>query len=272
MTTEVQYSRYTQAALEQNDELAQIPRAHSRAVDIPHPGSDEVRALWGLTKEKRLARSSGLPSVPETLEETKRALKEKYYNHDLEVVAGVDARALWAATTMAGIDMPDSVEASLVRVDKHEERQARYRAATDGRWRAAPTLTHEEHQQIVVYIPSRVIAYIHGLAAMRGEHFDATLRFAIESGCILADERAKRYEACVLKEMRQYVESLPRTAQPAAVEALEPDRYIDPHSPSMQRAYNLAYPTNGAPPTIARLVDAQPPIPKDTSWVRTRWY
>lgn len=275
MTTEVQYSPATQAALERNDELAQIPRAYSKAVDIPHPGSDEVRALWGLKPEKRLARSSGLPSVPEMLEEAKNALKEKYYNHDIEVVAGVDARALWAATTMAGIDMPDSVESSLIRVDKHEERQARYRAAMGGHWQYGDLrerILEEPAATAHFWMPNRQRVRVEALAKMRGEHFATTLRFIIESGLMLADERCKRYEATMIKQLYDTFKEVPPEERAGLFEMMEADRYIDPDSPSRERAFNLAYPMSGAPPTLAKLVVEQPEIPKEVSWIRTRWY
>ena len=253
------------AALAMNPKLAQIPRAQSTMRDIPPMPR---RALKG---------SYPIP-VAQTYAEAVAALKEKYYANDLQQRAGVEGNALWAGMSLRNADQADAVESALVRIDKAQERTKRYRLA-HGRERAAgrtPQFYHMLIRRNMRIFPD-TLARLRDLAKRRGESLEACERYVIESGLILADERSKRYEAWMLTQMIEHVGEARTIAKNendavrAAREKIEPDRYVDPASPSLERATNLAQPMFGAPTSVAALV-LEYPKPKEMFESKEVWY
>jgi hypothetical protein len=243
------YSKYIAAAMQTDDEHAQIERAHSPAADVPPLFSG------GSLK------TDGFPSVAETLAELRAGLAEKYYSEDLLVRAGVTGTALWYAQVVENKQrgITDATDDALKRLDAKAERQARYRAAQGGPSRKPGV---QRTRSYTFKIKEELYERASALSVLRGQSLADAMNFLVEAGLTLVDERTKRYEAYVFDNLIRLT-----TGANAARAALaifnkepvpEPARYLDPQSATLRQAYQMVYPLEGAPPTLARLAMEYP--------------
>lgn len=245
------------AALALNPKLGQIRRAHDDSVDLPMPTQRELNGQYPIT-------------IAETLAEAKHDLKEKFYATDLEVRAGVNARALWSAMTLKAEEQPDAIESAMVRVDAVDERRKRYRVILrrERKFKDHPKIRELRIRRSVSMFREQN-ERVKELATMRGESFEETLRYVIESGLILADERAKRYEAWMLRQMLNHIGNALAEHKPEP--RIEAHRYVDPKSRTIRQAALLAQPMNGAPDSVAQLV-SEYPAPKEQVHTKQLWW
>lgn len=233
------YSPSVAAALAADPKLARRTLAARDGAPIPAPGSPEARAI--------VAEVFGSAAVPA---QVPKPPGSPTYREDME--RGLAERANAMALRARGISLrdgaPDAIEDALLRVDAVEERAARYREATG----KAKRLGSEGTEALTLKVEPALRDEIDVLAAQRGETRSATARFLIHCGLILADERRKRYEAFML-------------AQPVA--QAEPERYLDPASPSLARAQAERDPFAGAPAAVQAVAgELLPPEEKPTTF------
>ena len=198
--------------------------------------------------------------MPPKIAESRREIFEDIVNEqsdwDLKRV-GLSRAALLAGQTLEHAAQPDAIESALVRIDATDERAVRYRNAVGGQRRLS-----EPGIPLSCKIEPTRIREIEQLALQRGEKRSETMRWLIECGLVLADERRKRYEVFMLGQMRDRVNAHPGTADDkrALLASLEPQRYIDPNSPSLEHAMREVDPFGGAPAEV-RAVLEQPTFP-----------
>jgi len=244
------YSKYIAAAMAVKEEHAQAGAAHSRAKDLapvmplfaPSPiATDHLR--------------------PRTDAEIRAGLVEEAYAERIERQAGVTGHALWYAQTVEGKarGITDAEDAALQRLDARAERQARYRAAQGGPARSSKqTTTKQRNFWVDTDLDARIVA----LAALRGQTVTEALHVVLLAGLTLLDERTKRYEAYVFDNLIRLTTEANAARAALAVfnnePVPEPERFLDPESTTLRQAYQMVYPLEGAPPTLARLAMEYP--------------
>jgi hypothetical protein len=244
------YSKYIAAAMAVKEEHAQAGSAHIRARDRspvvplfePSPiATDHIK--------------------PRTDCEIRAGLVEQAYAERIERQAGVTGRALWYSQVVEGKarGITDAEDAALQRLDAKAERQARYRAAQGGPARR-PGVTR--FRSYTLKIDEELYERAKALAALRGQGVVDTMNFLLDAGLTLVDERTKRYEAYVIDNLLRLTTEA--NAERAALAVLhkepvpEPERFLDPESKTLRQAYQMVYPLEGAPPTLARLAMEYP--------------
>jgi hypothetical protein len=247
------YSPSVAAAFAANPKLAARTTTAKEGGAVPHPASPVARAIAAdVFGSAALATAPVLstPPAPTSYRETFADAQEAR-----------DAALRTLSTGLAAPDdaqrsgLPDAIEAALVRVDAIEERTARYREATGRLQRLDPETPAEA---VTVKVGTRLFAEIETLARQRGESRSATGRYLLECGLVLADERRKRYEAYMLDGMmrrtvggtQDMFPDVARTVQQHNLAQLEPQRYVDPQSPSIERALRIVDPLGGAPDEV----------------------
>lgn len=215
---------------------------------VPHPASAVAAQLVPTVPRPAFAMP---PHEPDSRREIFESLVHEQDDWDLQRV-GLSRAALLAGQTLDHAAQPDAIDSALVRIDAIDERAMRYRNAIGGQRRL-----NEPGVPLSCKIEPSLIDEIDVLARQRGEKRSETMRWLIKCGLVLADERRKRYEAFILNQMRERVESMDGTNEEkqAALVAMQPERYLDPASPSIEHAMRDVDPFGGAPPEVRKVAE-----------------
>lgn len=251
-----QLSPSVAAALRTNPELAQLPRVFKR--DLPHHTTQEA---WDIAHLDPFADVPTTPPRPATLSapqsprgmhgEIKSTLIEYSKEQELADRCHVGASALWAES-LNPIDAPDAVTHALTRIDEVEERHKRYRMATglnrEARMKRIRFGGGEVHK--TYRMPKDLHDRIVNACNVRGDRFESdTIRFLVECGLILMDERARRYEIQMITELRDM--------DPArALTEIKVGRYVDQDRLGFKHTLLALDPLVGAPPSIRKELSA----------------
>jgi hypothetical protein len=263
-----QYSPYVKAALASKPNLAPLRIVRSADRFIPPIQSQEARDLLYVDPFSELPETPPKPLAlvaqpkPDlTFQEMHTLTRRWETDQEIARKANVEASAMWAR--QLSNTGPGAIEAALVRIDKLEERMRRHRAAT-GLSREA--LGRREKWVVISnWLPQSMIKRTEEAAASRGEKRSQTIRFLIECGLILFDERVRRYNVWVLQQMqaiaKQAVDNEPdielkREAVAQVFAEIEIDRYVDVESVGFQKAKLDIDPLHGAPPAVRELLRA----------------
>jgi hypothetical protein len=259
------------AALARNPKLHDAYHAGDEHIDIPHPTS--VRAHELLHQDpfdldaplpKRAMRLASFPVPNETYSETVAAVHEHLRDADIRHRSEIAASALWTGAHIGSYN-EDAVSSALVRIDRLEERAARYKQAT-GRMRTFPNGSAFAQAKIPIEIKQKIRAWM----SVRNESESQLVRVLLEMGLILLDERTKRYEAHMARELLKAgaaAAALSTDPQEAGalhqqvIAAIEPERYLDPESPTLEQATQMVDPMQGAPFEVRAVVAVAPAKP-----------
>jgi hypothetical protein len=190
--------------------------------------SPAVAAALAANPKLRAAVQAGAAMPTTALQPAVVAVVATSTRETMERAGGLSRAALQEAQSLVGSD-EDAIVVTLGAIDEMDERTRRYRLATG---RALNMAT--KGIPVAFKAERSMLDEVDTLARQRGEARGTTIRWLVACGILLACERRWRYETTML----QANEALRAKGQ--IVYPPSPSRYVDPDSPSLERAAAMA--------------------------------